>query len=69
MDRHAPRKVFQTRKHYVPYISEETKVLMAERDALREEATKHGDEELMKENKKLRIIVRHRLPKDQPKKL
>ena len=35
LDRHAPGKVFQTRKHYVPFISEETKVLKAERDALK----------------------------------
>ena len=39
---------------------------MAERDALQEEALKHGDEELMKEYKKLRNKVRHQLKKDQP---
>ena len=66
LDCHAPRKIFQTRKNYVPFISEETKMLMAERDALLEEATKQGDEELMKEYKKLRNKVRHQLPKDQP---
>ena len=66
LDRHAPRKIFQTRKNYVPYLSEETKLLMAERDALQEEATKHGDRELMKEYKKLRNKVRHQLPKEQP---
>ena len=54
LDRHAPRKVFQTRKNYLPYISEEIKLLMKERDALKEEATKHGDNELLKEYKKLR---------------
>ena len=64
LDRHAPRKIFQTRKHYVPFLSEETKLLIDERDALKEEATKHGDEELLKEYKKLRNTVRHQLIKD-----
>ena len=64
LDRHAPRKIFQTRKHYVPFLSEETKLLIDERDALKEEATKHGDEELLKEFKKLRNTVRHQLIKD-----
>ena len=40
---------------------------MKERDALKEEATRLGDEELMKEYKKVRNQVRHRLPKDKPK--
>ena len=67
LDRHAPRKIFQMRKNYVPYLSDETKLIMAERDALKEEATKKGDEALLKEYKKLRNLVRHQLPKDQPK--
>ena len=32
LDRHAPVKVFQTRKNYVPYLSEEVKQLMKERE-------------------------------------
>ena len=66
LDRHAPRKIFQTRKNYVPFISEETKLIMEERDALKEEATKHGDEDLMKEYKRLRNFVKHQLPKEKP---
>ena len=32
LDRHAPVKIFQTRKNYVPYLSEEVKQLMKERE-------------------------------------
>ena len=42
------------RKNYVPYLSEETKLIMAERDALKEEGTKTGDEILHEEFKKKR---------------
>ena len=32
LDRHAPVKVFQTRTNFAPWLSEETKQLMQERD-------------------------------------
>ena len=64
LDRHAPIKVFQSRKNSVPYLSEEIKNLMSERDALKEEATKHGDSELMKEYRIKRNEVKERLPKE-----
>ena len=64
LDRHAPRKIFQTRKNYVPFLSDETKNLMKERDALKEEATQYGDEDLWKEYKKLRNQVKRQLTKD-----
>jgi hypothetical protein len=40
LDKHAPVKIFQVRNNYVPYLSEDMKRLMVERDALKEEATK-----------------------------
>ena len=61
LDFHAPRKIFQTRKNYVPYLSDETKLLMAERDE--EEATKLGDETLMEEFRKIRNQVRKKVKK------
>ena len=64
LDRHAPIKVFQSRKNYVPYLSDEIKILMSERDALKEEATKHGDSELMREYRIKRNEVKERLPKE-----
>ena len=36
LDFHAPIKTFQMRKHYLPQLSEETKLLIAERKALQE---------------------------------
>ena len=40
LDKHAPIKVFQMRKNYAPYLSQETKLLMEERKVLKEEMTK-----------------------------
>ena len=37
LDSHAPIKVFQMRKNYTPYLSEETKTLMKEQKVLKEE--------------------------------
>jgi hypothetical protein len=33
LENHAPVKVLQTRNHYLPYLSDETKLLMEERNA------------------------------------
>ena len=41
----------QVRKNYVPYLREETKLLMKERNVLKEEATKHSDPILLAEYK------------------
>ena len=49
LDAHAHLKIFQVRKNYIPYLAEETKKLMEEREALKEEPTKTGDEVLFRE--------------------
>ena len=67
LDFHAPIKIFQTRKNYVPYLSEETKMLMRERDTLKKAATERLDEVLMKEFKKKRNEVKNRLKMDETK--
>ena len=64
LDIHAPVKIFQIRTNYVPYLSQETKSLMEERKALKEEATKTGDEVLFKEYNKKRNEVKARLDPD-----
>ena len=51
LDFHAPMKTFQMRNHYLPQISEETKLLIAERNALQEEASRSGNLLLLKEHK------------------
>ena len=51
LDEHAPVKVFQMRKNYTPYLSEETKLLMKEQKILKEEITRNGDVALTKELK------------------
>ena len=43
LDKHAPVKKFQVRKNYLPYASEETKLLFEERKILKEESIKTGD--------------------------
>ena len=40
------------RKHYTPYVSEKTKALIKERNALKEEAAANGDKSAEKEAKK-----------------
>ena len=52
LDIHAPIKTFQMRKHYSPYVSDQTKLLMKERNELKEEATHCGNKESEKEFKK-----------------
>ena len=51
LDKHAPIKVFQMRKSYSPFISEETKLLMEERKVLKEEMTRTEDISLAQEVK------------------
>ena len=54
IERIAPLKMIQPRAQYVPYLSKETKSKMANRDKLRWEALKTGNEEDMKEYKKMK---------------
>ena len=61
VNKHAPVKVFQNHCNYLPFLSDETKLLMQERDALKEEATKHSDVNLMAEYKIKRNEVKSRL--------
>ena len=51
LDKHAPIKIFQMRRNYNPYLSEETKHLIEERKVLKEEMTRQGDIALAKEVK------------------
>ena len=44
------------RRNYCPHISSETKMLLQERKALKEEMTKHVDPVLGKEVKKIKIL-------------
>ena len=52
------------RSHYLPYLSKETKLLMEERNALKDDAVKYNDEELMKEYRNKRNEVKSRLQPD-----
>ena len=64
LDKHSPVKVFQVRKHYVPYISDETKILMAERDSLKKESIKQNDPILHEEFKLKRNEVKRAIEAD-----
>ena len=48
---HAPMKTYQMRKNYSPHISQEKKLLIAERKSLQEESVKSGNAILLKEFK------------------
>ena len=51
LDFHAPIKTIQIRNNYCPYLSEETKIEIANRNALKKAATKTGDPLLLREYK------------------
>ena len=65
LDKHAPVKKFQVRKNYLPYASEETKLLFEERKILKEESIKTGDAILEKEAKRLGKEIKKSLIKDE----
>ena len=65
LNHYAPIKIFQTRKHYVPFLSEETKKLIEERDALKKAATEKQDKVLFKEFRIKRNEIKKRLPIDE----
>ena len=67
LDKHAPVKTFQMRKHYSPYVSEETKILMKERNALKELATTTNDKAAEKEFKKKGKLIKKALKEDEKK--
>ena len=64
LDKHAPVKVYQIRKHYVPYLSEEAKLLMEERDCLKTEATQTKDKTLLDEFKNKRNETKEKVEED-----
>ena len=57
LDHHAPVKVIQNRKNYVPYISEDIHKAMEERNELKKEAAKTGDNDTFNKYKKKRNDV------------
>ena len=65
LDRHAPIKVFQMRKNYSPYLTTETKLLMEERNVIKEEMTKNGDTELARELKVLNKAIAKAVKQDE----
>ena len=64
LNHHAPMKTFQMRKNYLPQLSSETKLLMAERSALQDEATITGSSTLLKEFKYKAREVKKSVKKD-----
>ena len=65
LDNHAPIKVFQMRKNYTPYLSEETKMLMKEQKVLKEEMTRNGDLTLAKELKHISKEISKNINRDE----
>ena len=65
LDRHAPVKIFQVRKNYTPYLSEETKQLMAARKNWKEVATKFGYKSAEKISKDLSKEIRKHVVNDE----
>ena len=61
LNKHAPLKVIQNRKHYIPYISKELKAVMKCRDDLKQKAARTGDVNDFNEYKKKRNEVTTKL--------
>ena len=53
LDKHAPIKKIQVRKNYLPYLSDETKLIIEDRKALKEEAVKTAEKVLELEAKRI----------------
>ena len=64
LEKYAPLKVYQSRSNYVPFLSHETKALMRERDALKEESTVQGCPILFNEYKVKRNKVKAMVQSD-----
>ena len=67
LDAHAPLKTFQMRKNYSPFITQETKDLIAERRTLQEEATRTGNLVLLKEFRNKCKEVKKAIEEDEKK--
>ena len=65
LDFHAPVKTIQLRKNYCPFLTQETKLIMEERNVLKEEATKSCDAILMEEFKAKAKEVKKSVENDQ----
>ena len=64
LDLHAPVRTVQMRKKYCPYLTEERKFEIADRNALQKEASKTGDIVLMKEYKNKAKLVKKGVEND-----
>ena len=65
LDKHAPMKKIQVRKNYLPYLSVETKLLMEDRKAVKEESVATGDKVLVAEAKKLGKLIKRSISEDE----
>ena len=65
IDYHAKIKTFQQRRHYLPFLSENTKQTMIERRIVRLEAKKRDDPELLKEGKRLGRVIKALIKEDE----
>ena len=61
LDKHAPIKTIQNRTNYVPYITDDIKALMKERNILKIEATKTGSSQIFNNYKIKRNLVTTKL--------
>ena len=58
---HAPVKIFQNRKNYAPWLSEETKQLMKKRNQLKIQSRTNNDPSILTQYKQWRNKIKNRL--------
>ena len=61
LDNHAPRKIFQNRKNYAPYLSDSLKQEMLKRNKLKQQSVFSSDPEKLQEYKILRNRIKSKL--------
>ena len=64
LDKHAPVKIFQMRKNYAPFVSEDTKKIMEARDSWKKIAVKFGYKGAQKTARKLGKEIKKALKSD-----
>ena len=65
LDNHAPIKVFQSRRNYAPWLSDETKLEIVRRNELKRESILSNDYSVLKNYKQLRNSIKAKLKKEE----
>ena len=66
LDNHAPIKIFQTRRNYLPWLSEDMKASMKKRNEIKEDSIVCDDPDTLRTYKKLRNQIKTKIKSEKP---